>query len=200
MGERSGKRDKELGERHVNVWEIPLPKSSLLSAPTPLSKRHHRWGEYCTMMDIDFPVIEVSWVRQVAIIDYKLASELNYVLDRHSFNNRNLGTLGICAPDNKSFQPLPFFAVVYRKDPWAFLVVPMNDTADHVLNFRKIRTSEFHYVKWLYGLRGVPFDIRVAKKLDTYIPPKQDTSLCEPLSSVIGDVETVALFDEEQLA
>lgn len=193
MGERTGKRDNELGERHA-VWRIPAPTASLLSTPTPLSKRHYKWGPQILMVDIDFPVIEFGYENPVAIVDYKWVSLDSLQPDRYTPTNRALGCLHI--KDGQSYRPLPFIAALYRKDPWIFRLVPMNEEADRLLKSRSYIVSELQYVKWLYQLRRVPFPAQLARELNTYIPTKKEAPDVEPLSTVIADTEQVALFDE----
>lgn len=194
MGERTGWRDKDLGERHVNVWKIPLPIASLLPTPPPISGRHRKWGDLCLAVDIDFPLLEFGLSEPVALIDYK-ATPLNYEPDRYTSTNRALGCIHIKV--GQSYRPLPFLAVLYAKDPWIFRLIPMNDESDRIFKSKTYVVSELQYVKWLYQLRKIPFPVQIAKQLDTYIPPKKEVSESEPLSGLIGDIKTVALFDEE---
>lgn len=137
-----------------------------------LSNRHREWGYHCPCVDLDFLVVEYNVGEPVALIEYKHERARRPDLQHPTY--RAIRTLADVAG-------LPFAVVYYRKEPWRFLVMPVNDRA--LAFYRGAQTlSERRYVKSLYVLRERVVESHVLDGLDD----AEDTLSTWPAAGVAG--------------
>jgi|SRR5579875_3254997 len=109
-----------------------------------LSERHRLWGFNCPAVDIDFLMVEYNHAEPVALIEYKFEFERIPDLSHPSY--RAIGKLADCSD-------IPFAVVSVFRDPWRFVVYPVNHLAKQKWTTGK-ELSEREYVRSLYELRN----------------------------------------------
>ena len=134
-----------------------------------LSRRHREYGYDCPAVDLDFPLIEYSKGKAVALIEHKY-----HLADRADIRTSpSIEALrGLADGSN-----IPFLVVYYWRDPFSYEVHAGNNVA---IKYREERgkkhpikqMSELDYVYMLHDLRGraLPENIKVI--LSTTKPPE----------------------------
>lgn len=116
-----------------------------------ISRRHRQYGINVPAVDVDFLLIEYDTGKPKALIDYKLHS--SPLWDSERANKSAMGSLY-----DEHGQQIPFFIVRYDPDGWIFHVYGRNPAATAFLERLNCvdgqRLAEFHYVRFLYILRG----------------------------------------------
>ena len=112
-----------------------------------ISQRHRLWG-VCPATDLDFPLLEYSSSRPVALIEYKHRSFRMYL------DHPSLIALSMLASNSR----IPAWVAEYDPDTWTFKLHALNGEAwdymeAHKETFR--RMSEEQYVRVLHDLRGI---------------------------------------------
>ena len=127
-----------------------------------ISQRHRLWG-VCPATDLDFPLLEYSNSRPVALIEYKHRSF------RADLNHPSLLALGTLASNSR----IPAWVVEYDPDTWKFKLHDLNAEAldymeAHKETFRRL--SEEQFVAVLHELRGMPVPQDVLERLRVGTP------------------------------
>ncbi len=120
-----------------------------------ISLRHREWGYNCPAVDLDFLVVEYNLGEPVALVEYKheRAQPPNYRHPTYRAIHKLADMAGI-----------PFMVVFYRREPWRFYVIPINERATSFYR-RELSLSEVRYVRSLYVLRGRVVDAHVMSGL-----------------------------------
>jgi hypothetical protein len=116
-----------------------------------LSRRHRKWGFNAPIVDIDFLVIEYNRAKPMAMVEYKLSGAP--IPDIKSASYRALLDLA----NNYGKTGIPFLISVYRKCPWMFKIIPVNDLAKNLFAHNE-ELSEKEYVSRLYDIRGMSLE------------------------------------------
>lgn len=124
-----------------------------------ISRRHREWGVQCPCVDIDFLLVEHSFGKPAALIEYK------FHLATLNFSHANYMALGALADS----AGIPFIIALYWPDSWSFKIHPMNDLAKLYFEDGQI-LSEEEYVKKLHHLRRVSMNQELIGKLNTFVP------------------------------
>lgn len=128
-----------------------------------ISKRHRLWGFNCPAVDLDFLVAEYNMGEPVAVIEYK-----HHLAQMPNFNHPTYRALK-CLADGYSKSPLPFLAVFYWPEIWAFKTYPVNQSAtDEFIEGEVL--SEYEFVRRLYRLRRLVLTRELAGKLNRFLP------------------------------
>ena len=122
-----------------------------------ISQRHRLWG-VCPATDLDFPLLEYSNSRPVALIEYKHRSF------RMDLEHPSLLALGTLASNSR----IPAWIAEYDPDDWTVKLHPLNSEAwdymeAHTRTFRRL--SEEQFVGVLHDLRGVAVPQSVLERL-----------------------------------
>ena len=118
-----------------------------------LSKRHRTWGKEFSAFDLDFIMVEYSYKKPCALVEYK-----NEHATEQSIKQANHATL----KELGDLARLPVFCVRYASDFSWWKVIPMNGWATlHVgnKNERPILTEQ----EWLSFLRYVKDDVMIRR-------------------------------------
>ena len=122
-----------------------------------ISQRHRLWG-VCPATDLDFPLLEYSNSRAVALIDYKFRSF------RMDPDHPSLLALANLASNSR----IPAWVAEYDPDDWTVKLHALNGEAwdymeAHPHTFRRL--SEEQFVGVLHDLRGVVVPQAVLERL-----------------------------------
>lgn len=128
-----------------------------------ISSRHRMWGFNCPCVDLDFLVAEYNVGKPVALVEYKHKGARDPILDHPTYRALKL------LADGYSEGALPFLIAFYRKDVWAFKVVPVNDEAGKWFKPNEVIT-EREYVSRLYKMRNLVLKENVLPHLFDVLP------------------------------
>lgn len=128
-----------------------------------ISGRHRMWGFNCPCVDLDFLVVEYNLGKPVALIEYKHKGAKEPVLDHATYR-----ALTILANGYKD-KPLPFLISFYRKDIWAFKIIPVNEEAKKWFKQNEVLT-ERDFVTRLYKMRNIVLEDNILPHLFTKLP------------------------------
>ena len=122
-----------------------------------ISQRHRLWG-ICPATDLDFPLLEYSNSRAVALIEYKHRSF------RADLDHPSLLALGTLASNSR----IPAWVAEYDPEDWSVKLHELNGEARdymeaHPHTFRRL--SEEQFVEVLHDLRGVRVPQGVQERL-----------------------------------
>ena len=137
-----------------------------------ISRRHRLYGRACTMVDLDFIVIEYHLKEVVALIEYKHENgEVNF-----NVNDSNYQAL-ISLGDRSG---LPFFVVFYNPDSWTYKIHPMTKNAFKWIG-EPSSFEERDYVRFLYKIRYIKIKEEILDKIPPIHTPKEshDSDLSE---------------------
>lgn len=87
-----------------------------------LSDRHHKWGQDCPAVDLDFMLCEYNHGISVALVDYK-----HHAADLANTNGRSYEAMSELY--HKDGRQVPFFVARYWPDDWAFRTRAVNNAA-----------------------------------------------------------------------
>ena len=121
-----------------------------------LSRRHRLYGVSCTMVDLDFIVIEYHLKKVVALVEYKhhrCESSLN-------LEDSNYQAL----MDMADRADLPFFISFYHPKTWDYIVHPGNMNSFEWIT-TKTEMNEHDYVRFLYKIRYINVKQDILDKL-----------------------------------
>lgn len=135
-----------------------------------LSRRHRDWGWDCPAKDLDFLLLEYNHSIPVAVVEYKhwRAS----AVDPNAANYKALRNLAN-GYSNHDIDALPCLIARYWKDPWRFIVRPINGKAKECFKAYE-RLTEREYVSRLYMIRGLRLKKEDRAMLDSVKPSDTD--------------------------
>lgn len=119
-----------------------------------LSDRHHKWGQECPAVDLDFMLCEYNQGVRVAVVEYK-----HHLADLGSSNGRNYSALSeLYLKDGRQ---VPLFIARYWPDSWAFRTKAYNEAARNWVTRNAVGwdsgawrdQTEQQFVRMLYQLR-----------------------------------------------
>jgi hypothetical protein len=111
-----------------------------------LSRRHRLYGVACTMVDLDFIVIEYHLKKVVALVEYK------HHRGESSLNLENSNYQALMGMADKA--DLPFFISFYHPNTWNYIVYPGNMNSFEWIK-TKTEMNEQDYVRFLYKIRYI---------------------------------------------
>jgi hypothetical protein len=124
------------------------------------SERHRLWGAGCPSVDIDWLVVEYTFGRPVALVEYK-----RYTAQIPDLRHANYQAL-ITLANNSG---IPFFWAFYWPDCAAFKVYPVNDQAFQWFRDGELMT-EREYVGRIYAMRQQALSAFVQSRLRDDLP------------------------------
>lgn len=147
-----------------------------------LSDRHHKWGQDCPAVDLDFMLCEYNNGISVAVIEYK-----HFAADLGKSNGRNYDAISeLYLKDGRQ---IPLFVAKYWPDIWAFRTKPYNDAARTWAMASGVGwegsgsswrdQTEQQFVTMLYRLRYDALrlgDLRTIDRLNKLKPPAEESA------------------------
>lgn len=128
-----------------------------------ISARHRMWGFNCPCVDLDFLVAEYNVGKPVALVEYKHKGARDPILEHPTYRALKL------LADGYSGGALPFMIAFYRKDIWAFKVMPVNNESAKWFKVGEVVT-EREYVSRLYKMRNLILKANVLPHLFNVLP------------------------------
>jgi len=138
--------------------ELPVKPEKFGVRDADISERHRLYGASCSMVDLDFVVIEYYFSKVVALIEYKYHLAEN----KHDLSTSNYKAL-IDLADRAG---IPFFVVYYDRKDWSFNVYCSNQKAKDIYNKDLLKLDELSFVKLLYQLRDLKINQEIEKRLN----------------------------------
>ena len=142
-----------------------------------LSDRHHKWGQDCPAIDLDFMMCEYNHGVSVALVEYK-----HFRADLARSNDSNYAAISeLYLKDGRQ---IPLFVVRYWPDDWAFRTKAFNQAARDWAVASGIGwdgewrdQTEQQFVRMLYRLRKDALtlgDERTIERLNSIRPPSDE--------------------------
>lgn len=153
-----------------------VPLEDRVRYAAQLSDRHHKWGQDCPAVDLDFLLCEYNHGLSVAIVDYK-----HFHADIANTNSASHNAVSELYTQDG--QQVPFFIARYWPGVWAFRTRAANEAARKWAidvgigwdgDWRD--QTEQQFVRMLYRLRKDALtrgDERTIAKLNTEPPPAE---------------------------
>ena len=112
-----------------------------------LSEEHRRWGWDCPATDIDFLLVEYSYGKAKALVEYKGEKAAVQIATHPTYR----ALIDLADADREA---VPLFVCRYADDFSFWIVTPLNDCAKRILPSHA-KLSKQGWVTFLYRMRGL---------------------------------------------